>query len=296
MYARVPVPWGPEPKAQIVSGLSGRHVFVNPDAEKPIRRAFEDLFEQSLNLFFLVRNPPVPLALRKYISVQAPTIVRASIKALAPRETRTAVTARPSLSAALLPQFQRLEWGSYEPESLPPPSRPRSVVSTLPEEETFWADLPAPKRKRMERKLRDFAEIGVMAEIRTIEPVLPSSLTLRKTDWTKLPPELAKWAVQRGIREAEAPAAYRSAVTAYEKQQVVFERLARGEWCRVSDLDIFPPRLERWLKDCDVKLIRKLGAGQIVAAPATPVNGYVTEDGTVFYVTEDNSTFYVQET
>jgi len=293
MFARVPVPWGPEPKAQIVSGLSGRHVFVNPDAEQPIRKAFEDLFSQDLNIFFLVRNPPVPLALRKYVSAQAPTIVKASIKALAPRVTGTAVTARPSLSAALLAEFRRLEWGSYEPESLPEPSRPRSVVSALPEEETFWADLPAGKRKRMERKLRDFAEIGVMAEIRTIEPVMPTSLTLRKTNWSKLPPEIAKWAVQRGIKEVEAPPAYRSAVSAFEKQQVIFERLARGEWCRVSDLDIFPPRLHRWLKDCDVKLIRRLGVG---AALGTPLNGYVTEDGQIFYVAEDDLTFYVQET
>ena len=295
MYARVPVPWGPEPKAQIVSGFGGRHVFVNPNAEQPIRRAFEDLFSQDLNILFLVRNPPVPLALRKYVSVQAPTIVRASIKALAPRETRTAVTARPSLSAALLAEFRRLEWGSFEPESLPEPSRPRSAVSALPEEETFWADLPAPKRNRMEKKLRDFAKIGVMAEIRTIDPAMPTSLTLRKTDWTKLPPELAKWAVLRGIKEAEAPAVYRSAVTAYEKQQVIFEQLARGEWCAVSDLDIFPPRLERWLKDCDIKLIRHFGRGRFGGGPGTPANGYVTEDGTIFYVAEDGQTFYVQE-
>lgn len=29
--------------------------------------------------------------------------------------------------------------------------------------------------------------------------------------------------------------------------------------------------------------------------PPTPVNGYITEDGSKFYVAEDGSTFYVRE-
>lgn len=295
MYARVPVPWGPEPKAQLVSGLAAPHAWINPDAPKPIRRAFEDLFCGPLNILFLVKNPPVPLALRKFVLEQAPTIVRGVISAAAPTPPRSLVSARPSLAAAMLPELDRLEWGSFEPKSLKAPRAPRGQVSSLPDDEVTWSELPAKKRKREARRLRDFLEVGVKAEIRTREPVLPSSLTLRKTDWSKLPPELAKWAVRRGLQEADPPKPYRSQVYAIEKRRALFEALARGEWCRVSDLDIFPARLERWLKDCDVRLIRYFGRGAVGGA-GTPANGYVTEDGAVFYVAEDGFTFYVQET
>lgn len=70
--------------------------------------------------------------------------------------------------------------------------------------------------------------------------------------------------------------------------------LRNGEWCYVDDLDSLPPRVRKWLKDCRIKLLRRVDGGGSVF-PGVPINGYVTEDGTIFYVAEDGSTFYVQE-
>jgi hypothetical protein len=65
-------------------------------------------------------------------------------------------------------------------------------------------------------------------------------------------------------------------------------------WYAIPDKDYFPPRLKEWLRGRCFMMVR-LRSGAGLAAPTTPANGYITEDGQLFYITEDGSAFYVQE-
>lgn len=121
----------------------------------------------------------------------------------------------------------------------------------------------------------------------------------REKFYVTLPPSLHAWAVARGIKSAaapkpivELPKSRRSPVAAIEARRQVYEALRRGEWCYSDEISYFSSPLKEWLKHCRVRLLRHEGGGRV---SGTPVNGYVTEDGTIFYVAEDGATFYVQE-
>jgi hypothetical protein len=118
-----------------------------------------------------------------------------------------------------------------------------------------------------------------------------------------LPPSLLEWAVAKGIKRRPVefekprdPFATRTRVIALERQRQVMAALSRGEWCSISDVEMFPPRLRRWLLEQNCVLIRWIGGASVLGQANAPLNGYVTETGVVFYVAEDGVTFYVQET
>ena len=99
MYARIPVPWGDEPKTQIVDGMQ----YGGFDSNKPVirKKRFEDLFPVSLDVLLLVKNPPIPVHLKKLIlsDEEMPirldwAVARGVVKAVAPKRARSQVTSR----------------------------------------------------------------------------------------------------------------------------------------------------------------------------------------------------------
>lgn len=297
--ARIPVPWdlNEPPKAQVTSGLTRSRWQSLNEPDRPQRRSFDGLFASSPHILILVKNPPVPAALRKLVlsDEEMPVrldwaVARGQVRAMAPERARSSVSARYSSDAAY-PSLSPQEWQEIEAIAAAEPPARRPDVSALPITTVDWSDLPPPRRRRLEKRLRDFETR--QPAIVTKGVVMPASLTTRRAAWERMPPSLVKWAVQRGIREAEPPLPRRPEVHALvDRRQEIMLSLQRGEWCRVSDLDIFPWRLRQWLEDCDVEMIRYFGGGSISGRPA---NGYVTEDGTVFYVDESGADFYVQE-
>jgi len=297
MFARIPVPWGDEPKTQVVDGLS----YGGFTYDKPARKThfFEDLFGD-LDLTLLVKNPPVPIHLRKLVlSDEAMpahldwAVVRGQVRARAPDPRASAVTAR-TRSEPAFPLLSPAEWKLIEALKAEAPRSRTPEVLALPAGAVVWSDVSPPLSSRGRPRTirtRPLIERGVGFAAKEI--AMPTSLTTRAAAWREMPPSLVKWAVERGIKRAEAPPLPRSQVYALERRTEIFEALSRGEWCRVSDLDIFPWRLRQWLEDCEISLVRWIGGGQV---GRTPVNGYVTEDGQIFYAAEDGSTFYVQET
>jgi hypothetical protein len=293
---RVAVPWGPEPKAQVVSGLGKRSSWIHGDDPPPKKLYFEDLFHDEVEIAVFIKNPPTPLALQKLTIVdERPDLSWGTVKTFTPRPNRVQMAALPSggLSVA---SIGTARWAEAIAKQARAPRSPRSQVSALPQQATPWADLPRRKTVREPLNYRDFSSIGSKTEVAALNPVMPSSLAQRRTNWEQMPPEIIKWAQQKGIAEGRLPTT-RPVISALpSRKQAALAALQAGEWVCVDDLDIFPPRLRRWLQDCDVVLIRWFGGAGISAIPGVPVNGYVTEDGQIFYVAEDNSTFYVQET
>jgi hypothetical protein len=304
MLARVPVPWGSEPKAQVVSGLTVSS-WVVPDAQPRKRRYFEDLFRADLEISLLIRNPPVPLALKALLLADEElppdlrwAVTRGVIRAYAPAEYKPQLTALPEPTPMDL-DLRAPEWGVIEERKAEPPARARPQISTRPSRREIAAPIkktaPISAPISAPIKYRDLPEAPRVAAIR---PVMPASLVRESTRWQEMPPALAKWAVDRGLTRAEPPRPARPIISAVpSRKQLALAALNAGDWVRVSDLDIFPPRLCRWLEECHVEFIRCFGWGKAQggAGAVTPINGYVTEDGTVFYCAEDGSTFYVQE-
>jgi hypothetical protein len=302
MFARVPVPWGPEPKAQIVSGTaSSAWVVADQEPAKPVY--FDDLFPTDLGIAVLVRNPPVPLALKGLIVAEEDlppdlkwAVTRGIVKALAPKAAKPQLMALPpdQLSVLDLPPQQWGELPEISREVSPAKIRSQNVLA-LPKKTQTWTDLPGRRKLQATKVYRDLPDAPRVAAIR---PVMPSSLVRSRTDWRQMPPALARWAVEKGISKAEPPRAPKPVISALpSRKQAVLAALRAGEWVRVDELDIFPIRLRQWLEDCGIEFIRCFGWGNAGGqGAATPVNGYVTEDGVIFYVAEDNSTFYVQET
>jgi hypothetical protein len=301
------VPWGPEPKAQIVSGTTSSH-WVNYDAEPPKRLYFDDLLKTNVEIAVLVRNPPVPLALQRLIVSEAElppdvklAVSKGIIEVFAPKAVRPQMAALPesALSVSDLPVAQWGELPEIYREFAPP--KIRSQVSVLPLGIQQWTDLPAPRKLQAKKVYRDLPQAPRVSATR---PVMPASLVRQSTAWKEMPPALAKWAIEKGITRAEPHKHPRPVISALpSRKQAAMAALRAGDWVRVSDLDIFPPRLKQWLLDCDVEFIRCFGWGMagggisaVTPTPTTPVNGYVTEDGLIFYCAEDGSTFYVQET
>jgi hypothetical protein len=284
-----------------VSGTASSIWLVyDEEPRKPVY--FDDLFPTDLGIAVLVRNPPVPLALQRLVVAEEDlppdlkwAVTRGIVKAFAPKALRPQMAALPSdeLSVLDLPPQQ---WGELpEASSKSKPSKIRSQVSVLPSTRTQWTDLPAPRRLRETKVYRDLPDAPRVSAIR---PVMPTSLLRSRTDWKEMPPALARWAVEKGIRKAEPPRQPRPIISALpSRKQAVLAALRAGEWVQVDELDIFPPRLKRWLEDCGIEFIRCFGWGNAGGqGPTTPINGYVTENGQIFYCAEDGSTFYVQET
>jgi hypothetical protein len=226
-------------------------------------------------------------------------VTRGIVKALAPKAVRPQLAALPSdeLSVLNLPPQQWGELPEIAREISPAKIRSQNVLA-LPKKTQAWTDLPAPRKLQETKVYRDLPDAPRVSAIR---PVMPSSLVRGRPAWREMPPALARWAVEKGIQKAEPPRQPRPVISALpSRKQAVLAALRAGEWVRVDELDIFPPRLRRWLEDCGIEFIRCFGwgnaGGQGVIPPTTPVNGYVTEDGVVFYCAEDGSTFYVQET
>jgi hypothetical protein len=301
MFARVPTPWGAEPKAQIVSGTAAS-VWVLADQEPPKPVYFDDLFPTDLGIAVLVHNPPVPLALKGLIVSEEDlppdlkwAVTRGVIKALAPKAFRPQMAARPGYELSVL-DLQPQAWGEvsdsfrkFQRQEIKP------QLSALPTTKAQWTDLPASRKLPTLKLYRDLPDAPRVAAIR---PVMPSSLVRARTAWSEMPPALARWAVEKGIQKAQPPRAPRPVISALpSRKQAALAALRAGEWVKVDELDIFPPRLRRWLEDCGIEFIRCFGWGNAGGqGPTTPVNGYVTEDGQIFYCAEDGSTFYVQET
>src|SRR6516225_598299 len=113
MFARVPVPWGPEPKSQVVSGLTVS-TWVNYDAQPPKPQYFEDLFHSSFEIAVLIRNPPIPLALQKLALYEVPpdrrwAITRGIIEAYAPEPSKPQMAPLPFKVLSVLEQRAQ-EW------------------------------------------------------------------------------------------------------------------------------------------------------------------------------------------
>jgi hypothetical protein len=300
--ARVPVPWGAEPKAQAFSGLTTSSWIV-PDLEVRPRRYFEDLFRGELEISVLIRNPPVPLALERLTLApdELPpdlkwAVTRGVIRALSPQPIRVQMTALPPDDLSLL-DLPVQHWGAIEEREAEPPARARPQISMVPT--TRQVATRREKSPLVARQDKIYRDLPDAPRVMAARPIMPSSLQAGRTDWKQMPPALAKWAVDRGIVRAEPPLPRRPELTARSsRKQMALLALAAGDWVRVSDLDIFPARLRAWLDDCNVKFIRCFGFGRAGGGgqgAITPINGYVTEDGVVFYCAEDNSTFYVQE-
>jgi len=301
--ARVPTPWGKQPKAQLVSGLTVSS-WVTPDIEPRRRRYFEDLFQADVEIAVLVRHPPAPLALERLLVTAAalPPDVRwgfgrGLIRVLAPKPARPVLHALPG-DELTVPSLPRQQWHELPDiwERLPPP-KIRTQVSALPQaSERVVFERAAPPRPRQDKTYRDLRLRKFAAA--PARPVMPTSLIRESTSWRQMPPALAKWAIEKGITRAEEPPPRRPDLSALpSRKQAVMAALYAGDWVRVSELDIFPPRLRQWLEDCEVEFVRCFGFGRAGGGqgPTTPVNGYVTEDGTIFYCAEDGTTFYVQE-
>lgn len=310
LLARVPVPWGSEPKAQTVYGLTKGTSWYNP-SHKPIPvRDFESDVDIDVVYKTLVSTPSsrppqqeIPLVLVKW------AVLRGMLKSAAPpNQSKLQVMAFPKSQTSWVEQVPSslLDWAtnkgierSQKPEKLIPldPFLTRTKVFSLEEDTQEWVSQLPPSllawavdrgvKKHPVEKLAAQDPFTAKSNVVSLEERLQIAATaMQRGEWHKIPPSLVRWAIKRGIGLAPE-------VHALQGRRQVFEALERGEWCLVSELDFLPPRLRQWLIECKVRFIRYVGGGQI---GRTPVNGYVTEDGVVFYVAEDSLTFYVQET
>jgi hypothetical protein len=191
-----------------------------------------------------------------------------------------------------------------------PPARARQPVSARP---TLRQEISALIKRAVPisapKNYRDVTALPVTPEM-PVQPRIAAAYKDTAIGTERLlPPSLLDWATQRGVKVARAesvkprdPFKTRTAVIALERRSQIMAALNRGEWCYVWETaEVFPPRLQRWLIERNVVLIRCFGrrrfaGGSPLGQANAPLNGYVTESGVVFYVAENGTTFYVQET
>jgi hypothetical protein len=317
MLARVPTPWRAEPKAQIFSGRNGA-AFALADDEDIAAPSYSEITG---------RSAIAPLSIKQQVAAgsRKKTFARELDEEFQPQKLAVEIAAAPSKVEAKapvlpsLPALRGLRWRELPPAlakwavargiaRAAAPRRARTQVGTVTRRQMALVDLLPPSLHAwaVRRGLVAKKETAAAAP----KPKPPVAAVYKDTavgTEKLLPPSLLDWATQHGIKIQRAepvkprdPFTTRTAVVALERRRQVMAALNRGEWCYVWETaEVFPPRLQRWLVERNVILIRCFGRRRVVGGgslPGTPVNGYVTETGTVFYVAEDGITFYVQET
>ena len=285
MLARVPVPWGKEPKAQLFP-------------------------ERKNKSFVLLQKEPQH---RQFLS--RPTVAKIP--------TRSRISDPIVISQFVEPHRRRHKFIlDIEHEDVSRPPQLRDLPKILPTKiEAVAAPVPSLPhlRKTSWRKLAPaLAKWAVAKGLVKAEapPQVRTQMLVRPTTRARgteklLPPSLLDWAVDKGIkRQSEPPLkpldpfSTKTAVVSVERRrQLMTALLNSGEWCYIWEVnEIFPTRVRRWLLEHNVTLIRcfgrrrleRAGGGSVVGV-VTPADAYVTEDGATFYVAEDGATFYVPE-
>lgn len=264
-WGRIAVPWGPEPKAQVANS---------------VRRArwHSDDYEDVSVIDFDPAEADFPVI---YKSLPALPLPRAKGKTHVADAVAKWAVAKVFKDEVLARRLRSLVSSVYRPQTWADQISPSLLA---------YATGRATKRRAIERtKPRD--PFSTRTRVR--------SLDWETQDWAnQAPPSLLEWANTKGIKRLPVermtpldPFKTRTRVVSLEQRRQIAAALKRGEWCLVRDIDAFPTALKKWLLE-RCSFIRWVGGGRV---SGTPVNGYVTEDGTVFYVAEDGSTFYVQE-
>jgi hypothetical protein len=302
MFVRVPVPWGKEPKAQfIAAGRKGPAFALSEDEYVP-RPTVPRVPKRSGTSPIVTRQLAIRSRKPRGFALEADPDFKPKIREIETLPTRVEARA-PVLP--VVPMLRGSRWRQLAPAlakwaiargiiKATPPRIARAQVSALPPTKGLATYLPLVKRLQQAKKYRDISALPTRVEAK--RPVMPSSLVRERVTYKEMPPAIAKWAIEKGIKKAEPPKQARPAITAMPtRSQVALAALQAGEWVRVSDVDIIPPRTKWWLEERKCTFVRcfRWGGGQ--AGPSTPANGYVTESGLVFYVAEDGTTYYVQE-
>lgn len=316
MLARVPVPWGSDARGtkQTVSGRSRNIRWEVPEPEESEPRERQLVSKSAVAAFNAGQTitgriqgthwvqegsqPHIPNEDFDVLTAKAdiPTVFKAPPQALIkPKKV-------PPQPSPLKWAVQRLMKGVKLPPSLAKlkvtavtPATQRGIAE-IPPSVLAWATRRGIKRVPPPEKLIHLDPFTTTPKITAVYP--------ETQEWVdQLPPSLLAWATERGIKKLPAeqlakldPFKTKTKVVALEdRRATVMMALKRGEWCLVEELEVFPPRLKRWLIQCKVRFIRWEGRFSSSGGKGPPFNGYVTETGQVFYVAEDGATFYVQE-
>jgi hypothetical protein len=310
--ARVPVPWDKDRKAQLFPGRNGGG-FARAEDEHVSRPAAPVISRKSA-------NSPIVIKQRAFSRKPLGFAVEL-VEDLRPKIRDIPVTAKAASAVPVLPSapgLSQLRWRELAPALVKwavarglikaePSARARTQISAVPTKRQI-----ATRRGKSSLVAPVSAPIAALVDYLEPQPALDPFKTTTRVRQVQIPiqvgteklmpPSLLEWAVAKGIKRQRIefekpldPFATKTRVIALERQRAVYAALKRGEWCFISDVESFPPRLRRWLLERNCVLIRWVGGASLLGQANAPLNGYVTESGIVFYVAENGTTFYVQE-